>query len=257
MSSVGTLWSAVATVRSGRRTARPASRSPSKACGLVTSWTRWRSMYSRSVPSSPRGDEVAVPHLLAQASRARSGSSHRVSHSETRVSTCGTDGKRRRRARQVHGGPRRGRERRAVRRWPSWSAPPGSPGPPSTGWPSRSRPTACCAATRPGGSRSACAWSASAAMAAEAWPLRERAAPVLAGLRDDTGESVQLYVRDGDARLCVASLESPHELRTMVALGARLPLDRGLGGHGPAGRRCRPASSGSRASRSGRPASPR
>ena len=33
--SVGTLWSAVASVRSGRRTGRPASRSPSNACGLV------------------------------------------------------------------------------------------------------------------------------------------------------------------------------------------------------------------------------
>ena len=42
--SVGTLWSAVATVRSGRRTGRPASRSPSNACALVTSWTRCRSM---------------------------------------------------------------------------------------------------------------------------------------------------------------------------------------------------------------------
>src|SRR3954469_7296648 len=44
--SVGTLWSSVANVRSGRRTVRPASRSPSNACGLVTSWTRCRSMYS-------------------------------------------------------------------------------------------------------------------------------------------------------------------------------------------------------------------
>ena len=41
---VGTLWSAVATVRSGRRTRRPASRRPSKAWGEVTSWTRCRSM---------------------------------------------------------------------------------------------------------------------------------------------------------------------------------------------------------------------
>ena len=41
--SVGTLWSIVATVSSGRRTRRPARRSPSKACGDVTSWTRWRS----------------------------------------------------------------------------------------------------------------------------------------------------------------------------------------------------------------------
>ena len=41
---VGTLWSSVARVRSVRRTGRPASRSPSKACGLVTSCRRWRSM---------------------------------------------------------------------------------------------------------------------------------------------------------------------------------------------------------------------
>ena len=39
MSVVGTLWSIVATVRSGRRTVRPASRRPSNACGDVTSWT--------------------------------------------------------------------------------------------------------------------------------------------------------------------------------------------------------------------------
>ena len=42
--SVGTLWSIVATVRSGRRTLRPASRRPSNACGEVTSCTRCRSM---------------------------------------------------------------------------------------------------------------------------------------------------------------------------------------------------------------------
>ena len=41
---VGMLWSATAMVASGRRTWRPAMRRPSKACGLVTSWTRWRSM---------------------------------------------------------------------------------------------------------------------------------------------------------------------------------------------------------------------
>ena len=42
-SFVGTLWSMVASVSSGRCTARFASRRPSKACGLVTSCTRWRS----------------------------------------------------------------------------------------------------------------------------------------------------------------------------------------------------------------------
>ena len=40
MPVVGTLWSSVAMVRSGRRTLRLAARSPSKACGLVTSWIR-------------------------------------------------------------------------------------------------------------------------------------------------------------------------------------------------------------------------
>ena len=48
MSAVGTLWSSVATVNSGRRTPRPESRRPSKAWGLVTSWMRCRSTYNRS-----------------------------------------------------------------------------------------------------------------------------------------------------------------------------------------------------------------
>ena len=43
-SEVGMLWSTTAMVASGRRTFRPAMRSPSNACGLVTSWVRWRSM---------------------------------------------------------------------------------------------------------------------------------------------------------------------------------------------------------------------
>ena len=53
------------------------------------------------------------------------------------------------------------------------------------------------------------------------------ARPALERLRDRTGESVQLYVRRGDHRVCVASLESPHGLRTIVAVGASLPLSVG------------------------------
>ena len=56
------------------------------------------------------------------------------------------------------------------------------------------------------------------------------ARPALERLRDETGESTQLYVRDGDRRVCALSLESPHGLRTIVTLGASLPLDRGSGG---------------------------
>jgi DNA-binding IclR family transcriptional regulator len=73
--------------------------------------------------------------------------------------------------------------------------------------------------------------------AAEALPGWLNARPALEWLRAETGESVQLFVRDGEERVCVESLEAPHELRTIVPVGARLPLDRGSGGRalrGPA-----------------------
>ena len=60
--------------------------------------------------------------------------------------------------------------------------------------------------------------------------LAQLARPAMERLRDETGESVQLYVRRGDRRHCVASLESPHGLRTIVAVGASLPLDVGSAG---------------------------
>lgn len=60
--------------------------------------------------------------------------------------------------------------------------------------------------------------------------LAERTRPALEALRDHTGESVQLYVRRAAGRLCVASLESPQELRTIVPVGTVLPLDRGSAG---------------------------
>src|SRR3954447_15854853 len=66
--------------------------------------------------------------------------------------------------------------------------------------------------------------------AAEAIPLAGAALPALTALRDETAESVQLYVRDGDRRVCIAALESPHGLRTIVAMGASLPLDVGSAG---------------------------
>ena len=66
--------------------------------------------------------------------------------------------------------------------------------------------------------------------AAEAVPGWLDARPALAWLQEQTGESVQLYVRDRAVRVCVESLEAPHELRTIVPVGARLPLDRGSAG---------------------------
>ncbi|MDQ3468188.1 MAG: helix-turn-helix domain-containing protein, partial [Actinomycetota bacterium] len=49
--------------------------------------------------------------------------------------------------------------------------------------------------------------------AADHYPLARVARPQLLALRDRTGESVQLFVRDGDERRCLVSLQSPHGLR--------------------------------------------
>ncbi len=59
--------------------------------------------------------------------------------------------------------------------------------------------------------------------------LLEHAPAVLAELRDATGESAQLYVRDGDHRVCVAAAERPAGLRDTVPVGARLSLVAGSG----------------------------
>lgn len=67
-------------------------------------------------------------------------------------------------------------------------------------------------------------------LAADAFPLAAVAQPILRDLRDATGESTQLYVVDGDERLCVAAVDSTHELRTIVGVGSRLPMDVGSAG---------------------------
>lgn len=61
-------------------------------------------------------------------------------------------------------------------------------------------------------------------------PIAEAATPALERLRDETGESAQLYVREDGRRVCVLSLESPHGLRTIVPVGASLPLGVGSAG---------------------------
>jgi DNA-binding IclR family transcriptional regulator len=68
------------------------------------------------------------------------------------------------------------------------------------------------------------------AAARSAWPLVEAAQPVLDRLRDESGESAQLFVRDAGRRVCVASSERASGLRDTVPLGAALPLDKGSGG---------------------------
>jgi DNA-binding IclR family transcriptional regulator len=66
--------------------------------------------------------------------------------------------------------------------------------------------------------------------AADSFPLGDLGRPLLVALRDETGESVQLFVREGDERRCVVSLQSPHGLRWIVPEGARLPLGIGSAG---------------------------
>jgi DNA-binding IclR family transcriptional regulator len=55
------------------------------------------------------------------------------------------------------------------------------------------------------------------------------AVPVLAWVRDESGESAQLYRRDGAERVCVAAAERASGLRTTVPVGSRLPLTAGSG----------------------------
>ena len=68
------------------------------------------------------------------------------------------------------------------------------------------------------------------ARAARALGPAQVAGPVLEALSARTGESAQLYVREGDRRVCVASAERASGLRDTVPLGAALPLTAGSGG---------------------------
>lgn len=60
-------------------------------------------------------------------------------------------------------------------------------------------------------------------------PLLAASAGVLPLLRETTGESVQLYRREGTTRVCVAALEPAAGLRDTVPVGARLPMTAGSG----------------------------
>lgn len=69
-----------------------------------------------------------------------------------------------------------------------------------------------------------------AGTAKQGLPLRDLARPVLEHLAAGTGESTQLYVRSGNDRVCIDSVQSSSELRTIVEIGARLPLTAGSAG---------------------------
>src|SRR5699024_451664 len=57
--------------------------------------------------------------------------------------------------------------------------------------------------------------------------LLAAAGPVLGQLRDQTGESAQLFRRQGELRLCVAAAERPVGLRDSAPIGATLSMRAG------------------------------
>jgi DNA-binding IclR family transcriptional regulator len=57
--------------------------------------------------------------------------------------------------------------------------------------------------------------------------LLAAAGPVLARLRDITGESAQLFRRQGDQRICVAAAERPSGLRDTIPVGSQLTMAAG------------------------------
>jgi DNA-binding IclR family transcriptional regulator len=66
--------------------------------------------------------------------------------------------------------------------------------------------------------------------AADTFDLRAVADAPMRRLRDEVGESVHLYVRDHDTRICIAAVEGRHELRPFIQLGRPLPLRVGAAG---------------------------
>ncbi|MFI7587798.1 IclR family transcriptional regulator [Spongisporangium articulatum] len=54
--------------------------------------------------------------------------------------------------------------------------------------------------------------------------LLATAGPVLISLRDHTGESAQLFRRQGDQRICVAAAERPMGLRDSIPVGSALSM---------------------------------
>ena len=53
--------------------------------------------------------------------------------------------------------------------------------------------------------------------------------PVLRDLVAATGESAAYHVRQGEARLCLYRVDSPHPIRDHIKAGDLLPMDRGTG----------------------------
>ncbi|MEO6956597.1 MAG: IclR family transcriptional regulator [Antricoccus sp.] len=62
-------------------------------------------------------------------------------------------------------------------------------------------------------------------------PLVDVSTVVLRMLRDSTGESAQVFIREGDKRICIAAAERMSGLRDTVPVGARLEMGAGSAAH--------------------------
>jgi IclR family KDG regulon transcriptional repressor len=60
--------------------------------------------------------------------------------------------------------------------------------------------------------------------------LRNIAIPYLRDLRNKTGEMVSIFVIDGNQRVCLEKVDSPHEVRYVLSIGGRYPLHAGSSG---------------------------
>jgi DNA-binding IclR family transcriptional regulator len=67
------------------------------------------------------------------------------------------------------------------------------------------------------------------AAAVRATPWLPRIQDEMSRLHEETGESIQFYIREGRERTCVAAIDRPTGLRETVPVGARLPLTAGSG----------------------------
>lgn len=64
----------------------------------------------------------------------------------------------------------------------------------------------------------------------ERMDVRRLAQPVLDRLSQNINESTDLYIRQGDYRVCIAQAHSTHAVRHVIPLGERLPLWAGSAG---------------------------
>lgn len=64
----------------------------------------------------------------------------------------------------------------------------------------------------------------------EAWTVPEDVLQLIRALRDRTGESINIYVRQGPRRFSIGQAEGTRTVRSVVSLGAPLPLGAGSSG---------------------------